>query len=123
MTTPCTTCIKANPIPKCADTWLIGGIPSALNGSTLFFVLTNQATGAIYTGETELVVLGEAVITLEDYELTELMAHYYKIDLYEDDTMQSNVSITIGTDEGCCIEFTTFDMTTSEVEFTNTSCA
>jgi len=117
----CTTCIKANPIPTCSDEWVIADVPNELNGTALFYVLTNVATGAVYTGETELVTLGEATITLPE-ELSELMGHYYKLDLYEDESLLTPVTITIGTDTGCCIEFTTFDMTSDSVEFTNVSC-
>jgi hypothetical protein len=121
MTSPCNTCIKANPIPTCSDEWVIADVPNDYNGSPLFYVVTNVATGAIYTGDTELVTLGEATITLPE-ELSELMGHYYKLDLYEDDTLQTPITITIGTDTGCCIEFTTFDMTSDSVQFTNTTC-
>lgn len=121
MSSPCTTCIKIDPIPSCADDWEIDGIPAEYDGLELFYVLTNLATGAVTTGLTEPVSGTIGMIVLDD-DLTELMAHYYRLELYEDDTLQTRVQVTIGTTSACCIEFTTFDMATTTVYFAQTSC-
>jgi hypothetical protein len=121
MTTPCTTCIKANPIATCSTEWVDIFVGTDYNALELFYIVTNVATGAYYTGLTDAVSLGYATITLPD-DLTELMGHYYKLELYTDDTLTDPVVMTVDTSEGCCIEFTTIPMTADSVIFTTVTC-
>lgn len=130
MTTPCTPCIKANPIPSCAEVWEVAQVPGQYDGMELYYVITNIATGYIWTGYTEPVAphdhshgnTHEVTITLPD-ELTELDGHYYKIELFEEDP-EGLLPVTMHIDgtNACCIEFTTFNAVASNVHFTDASC-
>lgn len=132
MSTPCTTCIKANPIPNCSEEWVIGQVPGTNDGDVLFYVLTNVATGYVWTGETDAVVAHGHVhghnlshivpITLPE-GLTELDGHYYKLELYEDEGLYTPINFHIDGQSGCRVEFTTFKMSTEVAEFNVSNCS
>jgi hypothetical protein len=131
MTTPCTPCIKANPIPSCAEVWQVAQVPGKYDDMELYYVITNVATGYIWTGNTDTIAphghghgqSHEVVITLPD-DLTELDGHYYKIELFEETEDEGLLPVTMHIDgtEACCIEFTTFNAVASTVHFTDASC-
>lgn len=118
--TYCSTCIKINPIPTCVEIWLIGYVDPSLNGQLLGYRITNTATGSVITGETEEVeVDGLVIITLPE-QLLELMKHYYKLELLDNDN--NPVTVTIDDSENCCIEFTTYPHAQEFITFSTITC-
>jgi hypothetical protein len=116
----CKQCIKVNPIPTCADEWVIPFVPDNYNGQELMVRITNTATGAVYTTTSEEVVNNEVSILVPE-ELSNLMDHYYKIELIMEGELNP-ITMMVEDSQGCCLEFTTFPFTSDVVTFSLNNC-
>lgn len=117
----CNECIYVNPIPTCAVTWDIGSVDATYDGLELTYRVTDFATGRITEGLTETIAAPyNVVITLPD-DLTELMVHYYKVELFEQGSTEA-IEITIDTESSCCVQFTTVSTTGTDVIFSTIPC-
>ena len=119
MTTPCTTCTKIAPILSCADVWNVGTVDVSYDGIELNYRLTNLATGNVQTGETDTIAGGEVTITFA--ETTELMGHWYRLELSELPG-EHNIDITVDTSTACCVEFWVNGGEATEITFTTDVC-
>ena len=116
----CNNCIKINPIPHCATSWVVGNVDPSYDTVELDFTLTNKATGNVYSGTTD-TVDGDGLVTITlDDDLLELMNHYYVLKLYGVDTIE--IEIGIDADLGCCVEFTTLKTEGDTIIFSTDSC-
>lgn len=120
MTTPCTTCIKANPIPTCADEWILGTVSTDYNGTELFYRITDLATGGVVTGTTDTVSGGVLSITFDP--ATDLMSHTYKIQIYPSSGSSEVINFMVSDETGCCVEFMPFQGSTTTVTFSTVGC-